>query len=158
MKYQIVDCSRKCSLNPERLPAGVGELIHRWFEEGANRDAIMSRAMELGVKLSSGAVGRHKSNHLRVARDDNSPLPPEDGQPGRRYTELETIDAIIQRGAQGMQLSSAKVTTEQLLSAIALKHKLTEGSVFDALFEMLSGDDDEDLSDLEIHDEDEGGR
>jgi hypothetical protein len=127
----------------------VGELVHRWFEEGANRETIIARAAELGVKLTSGSIQRHKSNHLVPGRDPSSPLTTEEGDPNRRYSELEVIDAVIQRGARQVSLSSAKVTTEQLLSAIALKHKLTEGSVFDALFEALSGEDDEDLSDLE---------
>lgn len=132
------------------MPAGVGELVHRWFEEGANRETVMARAAELGVKLTSGSIQRHKSNHLMPARDPNSPLNDGDEDPGRKYSELEVIDAVIQRFARQMSHGSGQVTTEQGLRAIELKHKLTEGSVFDALFDALSGDDgDEDLSDLE---------
>ena len=148
MKYELVDCSRKCSLNPDKMPAGVGELVHRWYEEGANRETIIARAKELGVKLSNGSVQRHKSNHLVPSKDGSVMVGGEDGDPLRRYSELEVIDAVIQRGARQVQLSTAKVTTEQLLSAIALKHKLTEGSVFDAMFDAMMGDD-EDMSDLE---------
>lgn len=144
MKYDLVDCSRKCTLNPDRLPAGVGELVHKWFEEKANRDTIIARAAELGVKLTGGSVGRHKQNHLRPASSGGDGV-----DDGRKYTELEVIDAIIQRGARTVKMSSATVTTEQLLSAINLKHKLTEGSLFDALIDSLSGEDDDDLSDLE---------
>lgn len=148
VKYELVNCSRKCTLNPDRLPAGVGELVHRWLEEGANRETIMARAKELGVKLTGGSIGRHKQNHLVPAADPHSPL--QDGDDDtRRYSEIEVIDAIIQRGARQVQRSTANVTTEQLLAAINLKHKLTEGSVFDALFDALTGENDEDLSDLE---------
>lgn len=150
MKYVLVNCSKKCSLNPGNMPAGVGELVHRWFEEKANRETIMARAQELGVKLTSGSISRHKANHLVPGRDPNSPLNDGDDDPGRRFSELEVIDSVIQRFARQMQTGSASVTTEQGLRAIELKHKMTEGSVFDALFDALSGnDEDEDLSDLE---------
>lgn len=149
MKYDLVNCSKKCSVNPGNMPAGVGELVHRWFEEGANRETIMARAKEVGVKLTSGSLQRHKSNHLVPAADPNSPLNDVE-EPGRRFTELEVIDSVIQRFARQMQVGKTQVTTEQGLRAIELKHKLTEGSVFEALFDALSGDDDdEDLSDLE---------
>lgn len=148
MKYLLVDCSRKCTLNPDRMPAGVGELVHRWYEEGANRETIIARARDLGVKLTNGSVQRHKSNHLVPDKDPNSPLNDGDDEPGRRFSELEVIDAVIQRFARQMQKGSSAVTTEQGLRAIELRHKLTEGSVFDAMFDAMMGADD-DLSDLE---------
>lgn len=150
MKYEMIGCSRKCSLHPANLPGGVGELVHRWFEEGANRQSIIQRAGELGAKLTSGSIQRHKANHLRPGKDPSSPL--NDGDdPGRRFSELEVIDSVIQRFARQMQHGQTSVTTEQGLRAIELKHKLTEGSVFDALFDALAGgdDDEDDLSDLE---------
>lgn len=149
MKYDLLAaCSRKCSVNPGNMPAGVGELVHRWFEEKANRETIMARAQELGVKLTSGSLQRHKANHLIPARDPNSPLNDGDEDPGRKFSELEVIDSVIQRFARQMKNGSQQVTTEQGLRAIELKHKLTEGSVFDALFDALSGNDNEDMSDL----------
>lgn len=148
MKYEIINCSRKCSSNPLNLPAGVGELVHRWFEEGANRETIMERAKQFNVKFSGGALQRHKSNHLVPARDPNSPLP-DDDNPNRRFSELEVIDSVIQRFARQMQHGQTNVTAEQGLRAIELKHKMTEGSVFEAMFDAMMGVEDEDLSDLE---------
>lgn len=149
MKYDLLAaCSKKCSVNPGNMPAGVGELVHRWFEEGANRETIIARAGELGKKLTSGALQRHKANHLIPARDPNSPLNDGDDSPDRKFSELEVIDSVIQRFARQMQSGSGQVTTEQGLRAIELKHKLTEGSVFDALFDALAGGDDDDLGDL----------
>jgi hypothetical protein len=149
VKYDLLAaCSKKCSINPGSLPGGVGELIHRWFEEGANRETIIARARELGVKVTSGSLQRHKANHLLPARDPHSPLNDGDDDPSRKFSELEVIDSVIQRFARQMQKGSQQVTTEQGLRAIELKHKLTEGSVFDALFDALSGNDDEDMSDL----------
>jgi hypothetical protein len=147
VKYQLVDCSRKCTLNPDRLPGGLGELVHRWFEEGANRDAIMARSAELGHKLTSGSIQRHKSNHLRPVKDGVAALP--DGGPAARISDLDALQAIIDRGAQRLELSSASVTTEQLIAAINLKHKLTEGSVFESMFDAMMGETDEDMADLE---------
>lgn len=150
MKYELSGkCDRRCTLNPGRLPAGVGELIHRWYEEGANRETIIARASELGVKLAGGSIGRHKSNHLIPANDPNSPLAGGDEEPGRKFTELEVLDAVIQRFARHLQKGTVNITAEQGLRAIETKQRLTEGSVFDELFAALSGDDEEeDLSDL----------
>jgi len=149
VKYDLVNCSRKCNCNPGNLPSGVGELLHRWFEEGANREALIARGKEVGVKLTGGSLQRHKANHLIPARGPGSPAG-DDGDTGRRYSELEVVDSVIQRFARQMQAGSQQVTTEQGLRAIELKHRLTEGSVFEALFDALSGDDaDDDMSDLE---------
>lgn len=140
-------CTRGCSLNPEKLPAGLGQLVHHWFEEGCNDREIIARAAPLGVKLSNGAVSRHRAGHVHavpVAGETRA-----EGEPAKQLSDLEVIEAVIQTGAQQVRLSGAKVTTEQLLAAIALKHKLTEGSVFDAMFDAMSGFEDDDMSDLE---------
>lgn len=141
-------CTRGCSLNAENLPAGIGELIHGWFESGYSNPEIIRAAGLVGVKLSNGAIGRHRSTHLHAAPSaPSAPSAPAEGGDGK-LTDLEVIEKIIQAGANQVSLASAKVSTEQLLAAIALKHKLTEGSVFDAMFAQMSGEDD-DLSDLE---------
>lgn len=146
-KRVLSGCSRGCTLNPERLPSGAGDLVHRWFEEGCNDSEVRERAMSVfGVKLSNGATSRHRANHLH-AREASSPGEP--GSPAPNLSDLDVIEKIISTGARSVSLDSAKVTTEQLLRAIELKHRLTEGSVFDAMFEAMSGSGDDDLSDLE---------
>ena len=146
-KRVVSGCSRGCSLNPERLPAGMGELLHRWFEEGCNDHEIRERAWSLyQQKLSNGAISRHRANHLHKAESGSSRSDPD--SPTERLSDLEVIEAVIQTGAQQVRASNAKVTTEQLLQAISLKHKLTEGSVFDAMFEAMMGSGEQDMSEL----------
>lgn len=141
----VSGCTKGCSLNSENLPTGIGELVHRWFEEGYSNQEIIKHGLLVGAKLSNGAIGRHRSSHLHAAQD--VPVVPVDGS-GEKLTDLEVIERVIQAGASQVSLVNAKVSTEQLLAAIALKHKLTEGSVFDAMFAQMAGED-EDLSDLE---------
>lgn len=144
-KLVMSGCTRGCSLNPENLPAGLGQLVHLWFEEGKNNSQIIALAGPMGAKLSNGAVGRHRSAHLHAAgMPATAP-----GEDGPKRSDLEVIESIIQTGAQQVSLSTSKVTTEQLLRAIELKHKLTEGSVFDAMYDAMIGSGDDDLSDLE---------
>lgn len=146
-KRILADCTRGCSLNVDRMPAGLAELVHRWFEEGCNDREIRERAAPLGAKLSNGAISRHRANHLHAA--DSAAAPATPGEESKPVGDLEVIENIIQAGARQVSLTSAKVTTEQLLRAIELKHRLTEGSVFDAMFEAMAGSGDDDLSDLE---------
>lgn len=145
-KRILSGCTRGCSLNPESLPAGIGQLVHGWFEQGYSNPEIIKAAGLIGVKLSNGAIGRHRSAHLHAAQEAPAFAP--GAPPGEKLTDLEVIERIIQSGANQVSLSSAKVSTEQLLAAIALKHKLTEGSVFDSMFDAMAGEED-DLSDLE---------
>lgn len=139
-------CTKGCSLNPENLPMGVGELVHKWFEEGCNNAEIIEKAGIMGAKLSNGSVGRHRKDHLHRAAPEGAAVP---GAEGRKLTELELLDAMIQQGGAQMALGQQKVTAEQTLRAIELKMKLTEGSVFDAMFAAMAGELEDDLGDLE---------
>lgn len=148
-KYVLSGCTRGCSLNAENLPAGIGELVHKWFEDGKNNGEIIALAAPFGAKLSNGSVGRHRSAHLHAAQV--APVSAPSANPGQKLADLDVIESIIQTGAQQVGLSTSKVTTEQLLRAIELKHKLTEGSVFDAMYDAMIGSEsgEDDLSDLE---------
>lgn len=146
-KRVLSGCTRGCSLNAENLPAGLPELIHRWFEEGCNNAEIIARAAPMGSKLSNGAVGRHRSTHLHAAASIGAAI--EDGEEPPKQSDLDVVDALIQQGARQVGTAAFKVTAEQLLRAIELKHRLTEGSVFDAMYDAMMSDPDDDLSDLE---------
>jgi len=137
-------CTRACSLNPENLPVGVGELVHKWFEEGCNNQEIIDKAFVMGAKLSNGSVGRHRKSHLH--RDQ--PVAEDGSDPDAKYGEIELLDEMIQAGGRQLKLGQNKVTAEQMLRAIELKMRLTEGSVFDAMFAAMAGEGDEDLSEL----------
>lgn len=145
-KRVLSGCTRGCSLNAENLPPGIGDLIHGWFEAGRNNSEIIDGGRLLGLKLSNGAIGRHRAAHLHSVPAE--PATSADGRPAEKLADLEVIEAVIARGVAQVRLQSSKVSTEQLLQAIALKHKLTEGSVFDSMFDAMSGHEDEDLTDL----------
>lgn len=125
-------CGSRCTLNPINLPPGVGELIHTWYEDGTSQITIGEQALEKwGIKLSGGALGRHAKSHLQEV------IPIDEG--GERLEDLEVLDTIIQRGAQQVKVKGSRVTTDQLLKAMELRLKLTQGSVFDHMFEAMKG-------------------
>ena len=140
-RFALSNCSRKCSLNPNNLPGTTGALIHGWYEDGNNDNTILEKAKVIGVKLSTGSIGRHRANHL--TRLDQVGVDPSFGETGERKTDLEVLEIMIGRGAQQVELSTSKISAEQLLRAIELKHRLTEGSVFESLFGALVEEGDE---------------
>ena len=135
------------------MPPGIGDLVHKWIEEGANNPQIIARGKELGLHFSNGSIANHKAKHLQFIGD--SPLAPVLGgtpSSGEPMSELQVVDAIIQQGGKRLGVSGQNVTTEQLLRAIELKFKLTQGSVFEAMYAAMSGiggPDDDELEDLD---------
>jgi len=85
------------------------------------------------VKLSNGSIGRHRANHLTHAGPEDPTVLP----PLVKKSDLEVLETVIGRGADQLELSAARISTEQLLKAIELKHKLTEGSMFENFFSVL---------------------
>lgn len=144
---QVAGCTRACSLNAQNVPAGTFPMIHGWFEEGVNNPTIIERAKAIGLKLSHGAISRHKAAHLHplnLGIDNDVPEEPK--------TDLQVIEQVIQRGAAQVGMANTKVTTEQLLRAIELKLKLTAGSVFADMYAAMEGDlgpDDAELEDID---------
>lgn len=132
-RYELTGCTRRCSLNPGSMPGKIGQLVHSWFETGDNNMEIIAKAAVMGIHFSNGAIGRHRQMHLE--RVDIDALPdPSQGAAGVRRTDLEVLEVIIGRGAMQVELATSKISAEQLLRAIELKHRLTEGSIFDSLF------------------------
>lgn len=139
-RYVINNCTRNCTLNPKRLPGEQGALVHGWYEAGDNNQTIINKANVLGLKFSNGSVGRHRAKHLVVMVDPH--LDPSQAH-AEKKSDLEVLEIIIGRGAQQVDLATTKISAEQLLRAIELKHKLTEGSVFDSLFGALVSEGDD---------------
>ena len=144
-RFEIsANCKRICSLNAANLPGRSADLIHGWYEAGDNNAKIVERATLINVKISEGAVGRHRANHLIPVDQLEDPT---DG-PDEKVNELELLDAIISRGAKDLRLKTAKVTAEQALKAIDLKFKLTQGSVLDDFLAAIGGTMDDELDAL----------
>ena len=136
------NCKRVCSINEANLPGRSADLIHGWYEAGDNNQTIVERAALINVKISEGAVGRHRANHLIPVDKLEDPTEGTD----EKVNELELLDSIISRGAKDLRLKTAKVTAEQALRAIELKFKLTQGSVIDDFMKAIGGTMDEQIA------------
>lgn len=144
-QYVIAGCIRTCTLNASHYAPEVADEIHRALEDGQSRDEIRALIQKLdGRNISTGAIGRHKSNHLHEVT-----TPPPKGKriaPGKRKSDLEILDAFIQRGAMSVDLSTFTVTGEQLLKAIDLKQRLTQGSVFEDFYKAIGAMNEEEIA------------
>lgn len=138
-RYEILNCTRACSLNASNLPAGMGEAVHSWFESGDNDRTISAKSDAIGHHLSQGAIGRHRSKHL-FKTNTGPVLKPQD--PSKRKSDLEILDQIIGRGSDMVDLATFRITAEQLLRAIELKQKLTQGSLFQDFFGAIEEESD----------------
>lgn len=138
-KYMVNGkCRVTCSLNPVNLPGDASERAHVMYEEGANREQIRLALKEMGISVSDGAIGRHKTNHLdpMVASGTVS-------DPDRKLSDLETLDIIIAKGAQQLEGSSVRISPDMLTRAIDLKYKLTQGNVFESFLGAIGAIGDE---------------
>lgn len=139
-KYMVNGkCRVHCSLNPVNLPGESAQLAHSLYEEGANRETIRLALGELGVSVSDGAIGRHKANHLDALVADA----PGATDPGKKLSDLETLDIIISKGAHQLEGSSVRISPDMLTRAIDLKYKLTQGNVFEAFLGAIGAIGDE---------------
>lgn len=145
-RYQLSpSCTRRCTLNPDNQPGTMGVLLHGWFEAGDNNQQIIHKASALGRKLTNGAVGRHRANHLvrwDPGWDATSPTT-EGGEEKPRKSDLDILDQIIGRGAEQIDLATMRISAEQLLRAIELKQKLTQGAIFADFYEAIGAAGDE---------------
>lgn len=142
-RYVIQGCTAGCSLNADNLPEGMAEMVHSWFEMGDNNATITEKSDTAGHHISTGAVGRHRGKHL-VKWNPRMDKAPELGPPsgGKKKSDLEILDQIIGRGADLVDLATFRITAEQLLRAIELKQKLTQGSMFEDFFGAIEEESD----------------
>jgi len=151
-KYRILGCKRSCTLNEINLPGTSAVQVHHWLEEGLNNFEVSERLFAAyDHKVSPSAVARHFRNHL-VPEDqfavvssgarsashrpvDKSELPvgPPDPE-AKKVTDLDLLDALIQKGAETVGMPQVRVSAEQMLRAIELRYKLTAGSAFQDFF------------------------
>lgn len=146
------DCTRRCSLYADNLPGTMGVQMHRWFEAGDSQVEIRSKMLKYTsnqVKISYGAIGRHKSNHLvRIIEDPNATsenATSDENATLAKVNHLELLEQIISRGAKGIPF--AKVSPEMALKAMELHNRLTQGSAvaatMDAITAAMVGNDDD---------------
>jgi hypothetical protein len=143
--YRNDKCSSACSIGPGRLGDERATMVHGWFEQGLNNDAIMAAALAISpeFKLSNGALGRHRSGHLSVAIEPRTP----DGKL-EKVNHLDLLEQMIAKGAQNMARPDARVSPEMSLRAMEMHYKLTQGSAMDnfltAVTAVMSGAEEND--------------
>lgn len=152
-KFRLEGCGKLCSLNPEKFPGQLGQTIHEFYEAGDNDQTIVEKARLLGAKVSNGAVGRHRANHLipELTRIDKLLISkgqmPESNtrpnEPAPKVDDLTVLEQIISKGAQGIDLSTVRISPEMTIRAIELKYKLTQGSAFEGFLAAIGGTMDE---------------
>lgn len=122
-------CTRTCSLNEVNL-AGYGGDVHQLYEDGGNRETIQAFLMERGVRVSTGAIGRHKQKHLdpMVVAPRGSDEP---DRPREKKSHIQILEEIISAGGAQLDTKGVRISPEMTMKAIEMHHKLTEGSVWE---------------------------
>lgn len=112
------------------MPAEVAPQLHAWYEGQLNRETIRALAAEHGVRLTSGSIQRHKSNHLvpagavGVSRDEAlfQRLPPslKESLVALRLRQVEEAAALgVAHEAEASAFVSAAVMKVSLARARA---------------------------------------
>lgn len=141
--WRLLDsCHKTCTLSSYQLGPKVAELVHSWYEAGCNNATISERAKQIGVSISEGAAGRHRANHLEPLDEFDDPT---EGEP-IKVDDIALLDQVIGRGAESLRFKTARVTTEQLLKAMELKYKLTQGNVFEGFLAAMGETMDEETA------------
>lgn len=126
MRYAVNDkCRTSCTLNEINLPGQLASGVHELYEDGANREKIRLYLAEGGVRVSDGAIGRHKSNHL-IPLVERGPT-----ARAKKRTHLEILEEIIESGGDQLSTKGVRISPEMTMKAIEMHHKLTEGSVWE---------------------------
>lgn len=146
-KFRIEGCPKVCSLSVEKL-GNLADSIHSFYEMGDNDKTISEKAYLLGVKISSGAAGRHRANHLIPVMTAADKLIAATGagyagvdpdKPIEKVDDLTVLERIISKGATTIDLATSRISPEMTIRAIELKYKLTQGSAFESFLAAIGG-------------------
>lgn len=126
-KRAISGCSSACSFNPLNLGQEVADKVHNMIEMDDSLAEIMEYLKTTSAQVSQAGLSRHRMRHTHpiVERPSvrNGPI-----------SELDLLNEMIAKGGELVALPDFKMTAEQLLRAMELKLKLTQGSVFDQAY------------------------
>lgn len=157
-EFRIEGCTKTCSLSAEALPGRTAEMVHLWFCDGANNQLIREKLALIGPKVSNGAIGRHRANHL-VPVDQLVDVTEDDEEEAEPFSDIEILERIISKGAKSLRQVTARVSPEMTMRAIEMKYKLTQGNAFqgflDAVNEAFADEDGEPDSPDAVASEDE---
>lgn len=132
-------CTRACTLNEYNLPPGSYPEIHAMYEAGMAEEPMSAKIEEAwNHHLSYGAIKRHRLKHLERATAGVAPSPnARTVRTTKKVTDLDLLDLMIQKGADVLESPNVKISPEQLLRAMELRLKLTQGSVFQDFFDAI---------------------
>jgi len=133
VKYELQGCTNGCSVNPRNLPPELARLIHEWYEEGRNNPEIQKLAERAAnVHLSTGALHRHRTNHMVKVWEADARLVDADkpSKDDEKKSHISILETMIQRGADN--LPTGRISPELLLKAMDMHFKMTQGSAIDA--------------------------
>lgn len=135
----VFDCPRQCAFSVEVAGSERQALALEWTRKGWSQPAIRREAAKHGWMISNGSISRHMARHVKRYIDPQlDPATAPLINPEKRLSDLEIIERIIQKGAHRLLDQEVRVTPDMLMKALDLKMKLTQGSVFDPLFEALA--------------------
>lgn len=136
--FRLEGCTKQCSLSAEQTTPEAAGLFLRWFCEGANNALVREKGIIIGYRLSLGAIGRHRSMHLVPITHDPTEDPEDDGGP--RLSDVDILEAFIQKGAKHLKLTTSRITPEMTMKAMELKYKLTQGNAFQGFLDAISNE------------------
>jgi hypothetical protein len=139
-------CSQRCSLNKVNLGEKRHALVMDWYQMGYNDFKIEELARAAGMKMSHGAIGRHRKSHLidkATMKTDESLA---------ELDDIEALDLILERGQT--QIKGWKITPSEYFKAMEMKYKLTQGSTMDAMYAALAAAGAEEDAETEDRPED----
>ena len=123
-------CSPTCTIGKVKLGEGRHALVHAWYEQGHNDFKIEELAHAAGFRISHGAIGRHRKEHL-LKKSEMS----EDPSLGT-LSDLEAIEAILKKGQT--QIPSWKITPTEWFKAMDIKYRMTQGSAFEGTLSAMA--------------------
>jgi|WetSurMetagenome_2_1015567.scaffolds.fasta_scaffold27644_4 hypothetical protein len=124
MEYDL-QCPDLCSL---KNGTKWGETATAMLADGASLRTIINAAAKDGVTLNLATLSRHKK-HLK-------PITPEVDLSAPRATNIEILEAIIQKGFANQK--NWKPTITDTMKAMDMWFRLTQGNPFDELLDALA--------------------
>jgi hypothetical protein len=128
-------CSLRCT-SSEQMLGELFPVVHGLYEQGHTDIELVTDAKELHLKLSYGAVARHRRNHL--ARPDGFDDGSDDGEGSLDSVDnVWALEQVIARGTKAA-LTSGRISPDLLVRAIDLHEKLTHGKKMDSTLTAIS--------------------